>query len=201
MDWNTSLKIIKNQYKVWLNFGSGNSIRTVPSFTQHFCIDKFRTDRLLKKAMKITCGIYLYNTLTQNILICHATRSKNGWSIPKGVREEKELPFQAAVRELLEETNVDLNKVNILQRHDLPPVYYIKQKKILQSFLIITDTDFENAVLSCTGLVSAGYPEIDKICWVTMDTMKTMVHPSQIENIPRIENLLNQYYQSVKNSD
>lgn len=147
--------------------------------------------------MKITCGIYLYNTLTQQILICHATKSKNGWSIPKGVREDKELPYQAAARELLEETNVDLNKIHIAQRHDLPPIYYIKQNKILQSFLIITDTDFKDAVLKCNSMVSNGYPEIDKISWVSIDTMKTMVHPSQIENIPLIENLLNQYYQSL----
>ncbi len=138
--------------------------------------------------MKITCGIYLYNTLTEKILICHATKSKNGWSIPKGVREDNEMFFQAAAREMLEETNVDIEKIKILERHDMPPIYYVKQNKVLQSFLIITDSDFKDVVLKCNSLVEkGGYPEIDKILWVSIKDMMNMVHISQVENVPLIE--------------
>lgn len=143
--------------------------------------------------MKITCGIYLYNTLTQSFLICHATKSKGGWSIPKGMKEEKEQFFEAASREMMEETNVDLNKINILEKYSLPPVNYIKQKKVLYAFLILTDTNFKDIVLTCNNMVARGYPEIDKIQWVTMEVMKNVVHRSQVENIPLVESLIKKY--------
>ncbi len=141
--------------------------------------------------MKITCGIYLYNVVTNKLLICHATRSKNGWSIPKGVKENDELPFEAASRELLEETNVDLHKINVLHVSELPPVNYKKQKKILYSFLVTTDSDFTNTILTCTSLVPAGYPEIDKICWETIENAKSLIHESQVANMEFIKKVFN----------
>lgn len=51
-------------------------------------------------------------------LLCHATKRKDdvpkqydgSWTISKGIVDEEESPIDAAIRELKEETNVDLRK-------------------------------------------------------------------------------------------
>lgn len=140
--------------------------------------------------MKVTCGIYLYNIKTNNFLLCHATMSRGGWSIPKGLKDEGEDCYTAASRELKEETNIDIKDISILEKHQLPPVKYKKQNKVLESFLIITDTQIDDTMLKCTSLVNGKYPEIDKFKWVTLDELKTLAHESQAENAKLINKLI-----------
>ena len=57
----------------------------------------------------VTCGIYLYSVKNKKILICHATHSPwSSWSIPKGLKDTSEESFEAAVRELKEETGYEV---------------------------------------------------------------------------------------------
>ncbi len=50
------------------------------------------------KPTLITCGTYLYCTVNQNIIACHATNSSwNIWSIPKGLKDAGESSFDAAL--------------------------------------------------------------------------------------------------------
>lgn len=145
--------------------------------------------------MEITCGIYLYNTLTENFLICHATRSKNLWSIPKGLKEEAEKAYVSATRELFEETNIDVNKIHVLKVRELPAVKYKKRNKMLESFLLITDSDLSPIQLSCHSIVNGAYPEIDKYKWVNENEMRAMIHESQVQNMDLIEQFINEYNQ------
>jgi len=141
--------------------------------------------------MIITSGTYLYSTLMNRILVCHPTNSRwNNWSIPKGVMEKGEEIYDVCVRELNEETGIDIDKINILASHRLPTRKYQKQEKSLESYLIITDTDFSDHKFISNLVEGKDFPEIDKWKWVTLEEAVKMIHQSQIENLPLIPTLI-----------
>jgi 8-oxo-dGTP pyrophosphatase MutT (NUDIX family) len=138
--------------------------------------------------MKTTCGIYLFNLHTRQFLLCHATRSRfDQWSIPKGLPDENESCYDAAIRELYEETGIKLEDLRVIQIKELPAVKYKKQNKLLQPFLLVTDTDLSSFEFSCISMVNDKYPEVDKYGWAGFDEMKTLAHESQRVNLPLIE--------------
>lgn len=143
--------------------------------------------------MIISCGIFLFDTNTFKFLICHATKArKKQWSIPKGLRDKGESSMEAARRELLEETGIDLNEIHILGIHILPPVKYQKTNKTLESFLVITDTDLSNKALHCKSMVNEKYPEIDKYQWVTIEEMPTIIHEAQVKLLDQVRKIVNE---------
>ena len=139
--------------------------------------------------MKITCGIYLFNTLNEKFLICHATKSKNYWSIPKGIKESQEDVFQAALRELFEETNIDLQNIKVITLHQLPPVKYEKQKKTLMSFIVIAEFPLNEIELKCHSKVDGKFPEIDKYKWVDIKELQSLIHKTQTKNVKMIKSI------------
>jgi 8-oxo-dGTP pyrophosphatase MutT (NUDIX family) len=142
----------------------------------------------------ITCGIYLFCTVTNKILICHATNASwKTWSIPKGLKDEGEDDFQTASRELLEETGIDLKTLNIISITELEPAKYEKQNKILHSYLIITDASLADHTFVCSTLVKGGHPEIDRWSWVSPEDLSTKVHESQKVNYDLIKKLTGKY--------
>lgn len=140
--------------------------------------------------MKITCGIYLYSVLTGKLLLCHATRSRNQWSIPKGLKDEGEDNLTASLRELYEETGLSEKQIDIRSVFPLPPRKYEKQNKVLESFLALSDADLAGVNLVCHTLVNNSYPEIDKYRWVDLDEFEATAHESQVKNIPEIRIML-----------
>lgn len=141
--------------------------------------------------METTCGIYLYSTTRKKILACHATKSRwNNWSIPKGLKEEDEDCFSAAVRELYEECGLKLNDISVLLTVSLPPVKYQKQKKTLESFLIVTDSALEDFEFSCKTYIRNEYPEVDKWKWIDPGKDGHLLHETQQRNIPRVLDLV-----------
>lgn len=144
-----------------------------------------------EKKPDITCGIYLYNTTTKKILVCHATNSSwNKWSIPKGLMDAGEEPFNAACRELKEETGIDINTLHILKSHKLPVIKYQRQNKVLESYLIVTDTDLDNFSYNCQLLVNGDFPEVDGWKWISLSKMKEYLHESQQKNFDTITHLI-----------
>lgn len=140
-------------------------------------------DSISKKGAVITCGIYLYSTLLKKILICHATNSSwKTWSIPKGLKENDEDCYTAGSRELKEETGIDLNTINILEKHHLEKVKYKKQNKFLESFLIITDSDLSQHLFECITFFDDKSPEVDKWKWIDAIEIKEYLHESQQKN-------------------
>lgn len=138
--------------------------------------------------MKITCGIYLYSTEKKKFLLCHATKSSfKNWSIPKGLPDEGEAELNAAIRELLEETGIDLKELHVLAVKGLPEVPYQKQKKTLKPFLVVTDTRIDESRLKCSTLVDGKYPEVDKFKWADLEEMKELAHETQTKNLELIE--------------
>jgi 8-oxo-dGTP pyrophosphatase MutT (NUDIX family) len=143
--------------------------------------------------MQHTFGIYLYNKRTGKILIGHATRSRNSWSIPKGLKDsESEDDLDAAFRELYEETNIERESLNILAVYPLPAQKYLKQNKELRSFLVIIDTDPAALRLKCHSLVNNSFPEIDRYLWVSVDEFSRMAHEAQTRNIEEISRLVSE---------
>ena len=141
--------------------------------------------------MIVTCGTYLFSSVLGKILICHPTRTRwNNWSIPKGVMEEGESIYEVCVRELNEETGIDISKIHVVASHQLPSRLYKKQKKSLESYLIVTDTDFSNHKFTCNLVDGKDFPENDKWKWVSLQEMAAIVHESQAENLPLIATLI-----------
>jgi len=141
--------------------------------------------------MIVTCGTYLYSSVLGRILICHPTGTRwNNWSIPKGVMEEGESNYEVSVRELKEETGIDISKINVVSQHELPPRKYKKQQKRLESFLVITDSDFSNHKYTSNLVIGKDFPENDKWKWVTLGEALTIVHETQAENLPLIAKLI-----------
>ena len=141
--------------------------------------------------MPETCGIYLYQVSRKKFLTCHATNARfDSWSIPKGLRDKDEDCFTAACRELFEETGISIEKVNILHKQQLPVRSYKKQKKVLYSWLIITDTIINDNELQCSSLIKGGQPEIDKYGWATFPQAEKLLHETQVENLELIREII-----------
>jgi 8-oxo-dGTP pyrophosphatase MutT (NUDIX family) len=146
----------------------------------------------MKRSALITCGVYLYDKINKKILICHATNASwKTWTIPKGLKDAGEECYSAAVRELYEETGIDITKLEI-SRFELPPVKYEKQNKILESFLIITSTSMKDHKFICRSMVGDQFPEVDKWAWVEIDLIKIKLHESQQKNYSKLVELINE---------
>jgi 8-oxo-dGTP pyrophosphatase MutT (NUDIX family) len=138
-----------------------------------------------------TCGIYLYNTLQQKFLICHATNSSwKFWSIPKGLKEHNEDCYAAAKRELKEETGIDADDLHLIKTYPLEKVKYQKQNKFLESFLLITDSDLSAHKFECSTYINNEFPEVDKWKWVEPEKINELLHESQRKNYERIIELI-----------
>jgi hypothetical protein len=87
-------------------------------------------------------GAIIVDENKKSILLVRS-KYKNVWGIPKGSIEDNEVPFVAAIREVKEETEIDLTlfdltfKVNDRPEH----IYYVKKP---QSF--VTPVDVNDAI-------------------------------------------------------
>jgi len=80
--------------------------------------------------MIITNGIFLIDC-ENKILICHPTGSaEDVWSIPKGLAENNEEHFNAAKRELLEETGINIENYEYISEYIGDCTYTHNRKKL-----------------------------------------------------------------------
>ena len=138
---------------------------------------------------KSTFGIFLYSIKTGKLLICKASGNYGGWSIPKGMAEEGESPTETAVRELWEETGIDVNSLKISLIVELDPVMYKTRKKILKSFLYIIEDDLIDFDFKCISLVDGKYPEISDYKLVGLENAEKVLHEAQASKIAEIKKL------------
>ena len=129
------------------------------------------------------------------ILVCHPTRHPSTfWSIPKGRLDNDEEPLDAAIRETMEESNVDLTDWQII--HNIEPIVYPNNKKILYAFVFFefqNKINFDSLDLKCNSFVErekGGFPEMDGYKWLTVDESKEQLHPSQIKALIELEKLI-----------
>lgn len=150
--------------------------------------------------MRKTCGIYLINK-NGKLLITHPTNHQEfgSWSIPKGQPDENESFLDAAVREMLEETTIDLNGMVLnpqIKITTLPNTIYMSGKKTLYSFLV-EHRDLDDVEVVCNSMVyrkTGSFPENDRYRWVHMShtyMLRQYLHESQIANLELVTEIYN----------
>lgn len=104
--------------------------------------------------------------------------------------EKGEDILTVCLRELKEETGVDVRSISVLSQHQLPSRKYQKQEKTLESYLVVTDHDFTNHAYSSNLVDGKDFPEIDKWKWVDLIQAAGILHQTQIENLLVVAELL-----------
>lgn len=139
-------------------------------------------------------------------LVCHATNRKppaatdGSWTISKGIVDADETPIEAAIRELKEETGIDLKGeeplTSLIPAPDAQPInsYTVGKGAAKKTVLVYEIDDKEGLLrlhrtkeLTCTSLIEGDYspvhvrglPELDAFSWVTQSDAQAMVFQSQ----------------------
>ena len=130
------------------------------------------------------------------LLICHPTNHAI-WSIPKGKIDGEETPLEAAIRETLEESNIDLKDCESFI--ELEPVNYSHKKKMLHPFLVYEgfnkSLNFDSFEIKCTSMVPderGSFPEMDGYKFVSLDEAKSLLHETQVVCLDKIKELINE---------
>lgn len=143
--------------------------------------------------MKTTCGIFLFRK-DGKFLIGHPTNHEaTTFSIPKGLKNLYENDFLAAVRELYEETNIDLSKYTFTV-NKIGDYIYSHKNKFLVAFKIEIDSMLEDVDIKCDSMVRRKgiepFPEIDSFKWVSIDEClamdKYILNSTQIEALKEL---------------
>lgn len=151
-------------------------------------------------ALKRSCGVLLYRRTGPEleVLLVHpggpywVRKNAGAWQIPKGVPEPGEEPAATARREAEEELGVRLEG-------PLEPLGDIRQAggKLVTAFAIEHDLDtaairsneFEAEWPPGSG-ERRKFPEVSAAKWLTLDQARTVMLPSQLPLLDRLENLL-----------
>jgi 8-oxo-dGTP pyrophosphatase MutT (NUDIX family) len=138
--------------------------------------------------MKKAAGIILFNDKNE-VLIEHPTNhDPNFWSFPKGLIDENETPSQAAVRELYEETSLNLYDISYEVIEELPWIKFKNNRKTLKLFVIKTDEKLDDFQFKCPSLVTKNrkgealenpFPEVDDYKWVSLEEAYPLLHEAQ----------------------
>lgn len=149
--------------------------------------------------MRITNGAYIVDSLGM-ILIGHPTNHAwDVWSVPKGLFNEGETSSKdAAIRETLEETNVDLDLfVNKTTYVELGEQKYSHKNKMLKAHLFHIDLPLSemNLNLFCKSMFICEHtgeelPECDVVKWVTFDFAEENLHYSQKNILDKVKNMV-----------
>lgn len=122
-------------------------------------------------------------------LLCHSS-TPNGsisledgqWGIPKGGCEDNETELEAAIRETLEETGIDVTKYEYKKKPLLK--YSTKSKKYIIFYVKINDDDILHETLKCsTTIDGSNRLENDDFVWVDWATAKNISIKNQKFNI------------------
>lgn len=129
--------------------------------------------------MHTTYGIFLIARKQRTVLIVRPTGSFF-WSLPKGLKDDpEESDFDAAKRELLEETNIDLDKYPHTMHTFAETTYPHKNKKLKCFFVSIPNEIKRN--LKCNSFVYGDYPEVCEFQWVPIDNFPlSQMRPEKI---------------------
>ena len=147
--------------------------------------------------MEFTNGAYIIDNLGK-ILVTHPTGLTMGvWSIPKGLNDEGESSLEATIREVKEETRIDLKLFSgIYKYRDLGKILYKSKKKYLHghSFFIDLPLSEMNFNLMCDSTficktTGVEIPENDITMWVDYKFANDFLHESQQTFLKTIKEL------------
>jgi len=86
----------------------GRLWKKIPRWTR-----KFLT-RVYQSKFTASAGVVILNSKGEILLLDHQIRPGNGWGIPGGFIDRGEQPEEAAVREVLEETALELDSLELV---------------------------------------------------------------------------------------
>lgn len=134
-------------------------------------------------ARPTSCGILVFHSAGA-LLLGHASGTPR-WDIPKGLAEPGETPLEAALRETLEETGIDLRSEILLE---LGRFAYLRSKDLHLFATCFDDVDVGRCVCSTSFRDSRGRlrPEIDAFAWVPFDAVPQRVGKSLAALLNRI---------------
>lgn len=137
---------------------------------------------------KVTAGIFLI--FDNKILVTHPTNHPwSTWSIPKGMVDKGETTLQAAKRETLEETNLNIDDIKIDKVSEEFSMKYKSGKKTLKAYFIHTSVYLYKHPFKCDSMVlylngkklKKPFPECDAFKWVTVSKAKGILHEAQVK--------------------
>lgn len=122
----------------------------------------------------VTCGVLIQ--YKDKFLICHATMSP-WWSIPKGIKNKNESLAAAAIRELREETGIELNENQL----EFAGVFPYTDKKDLALFKYNLNHPIDIKSLKCTSYffhakTKKQLPETDSFKFVDLKEAKNKLN-------------------------
>jgi 8-oxo-dGTP pyrophosphatase MutT (NUDIX family) len=119
-------------------------------------------------ARALSCGVIVRRRVGE-LLLCHAS-GRGYWDLPKGVRDAGETPLAAALRELREETGLELPADAV---RDLGVHRYLSHKDL---HLFVVDPPLPALALDrcrCATTLRGPHgrevPEVDAYRWVARD--------------------------------
>ncbi|OYU79234.1 MAG: NUDIX hydrolase [Flavobacterium sp. BFFFF1] len=139
--------------------------------------------------MKKSAGILLYKNTPEGLrfLIVHPGgpfwkhKDEGAWSIPKGEFEDDENAFDAAIRELEEETGLRL-------QGDCTPLSPVKLKSGKVIYAWAAERDFDTSTLRSNTFdmewppksgKKQSFPEVDRAGWFSVEEVLVKINPAQ----------------------
>jgi predicted NUDIX family NTP pyrophosphohydrolase len=147
---------------------------------------------------KVSAAVIIYDPVKQVILAEHPTGRRwykkdtkepetGVFSLPKGLIEEGEDPVESAIREIKEETDIDLD---IKRLHYLGKYKYIKYKDLELFFYPLKEDEIDIKKCKCTSFFDGPngkkLPEVNGFSWLHMETDLHFFFVSQQEIIKKI---------------
>lgn len=148
--------------------------------------------------MEVTNGIFLIDSEKKILLVHPTNHDEHFWSIPKGLSEDDETSFESAIREMMEETNVDITILEPVKCYmDLGIRTFKSKKKILSAHILIIDAPLSkmNLNLKCDSLFidekdGIEYPENDIVKWESLAFANEYIHEAQLYFFNKVEELV-----------
>lgn len=118
-------------------------------------------EKEIKKVKEISAGGVVFDSFYENCKIILIKRRNKFWCLPKGKIEKGEKIYQAALREVKEETGVE---ADIIKKIDKINYWYHKSKNI-KCF----KTVYFYAMFFKSGCINSDSCEVDDVKWVNID--------------------------------
>jgi len=138
----------------------------------------------------VIAGFFIFDT-DGSVLITHPTDDASGmgvWSIPKGRVESNESDLEAAYREVIEETALDLKAIN----GDVKEIDKVKYRSYMGSMKVCQFYSFRakeqihgNYKIFCKSMYN-GKPENDDNRWVSIEEASQLLAPYQKDILSKL---------------